>query len=128
MNEETRELLRDDILPVVLGNGFTAHQLSSRLLARYGLSCTLCGARRNLLDFLDMSADFLRLASKSGGRLVAEQLIDFAELHADRFLLLVPASDSARAFLREQAEILEARFVCVEPSKLEGEWLARIGI
>ena len=119
MNEETRELLRDDILPVILGNGIDAHRLASRLLARYGVACTLCGERRNLLDWFDLNASFFRISRKRGSRLAAEQLADLAEENRDRFLLLVPMTDADRVLIGEQAELLESRFVCVGESELE---------
>lgn len=123
MTEETKELLRQDVLPVVLGNGIAAHRLSSHLMDRYGVASVLCGVRKNLLDCFDPTSSFLHLSRKGASRLTAEQLIDFAEIHSDCLLLLVPLNDTDRAFVSEQSERLEAHFVCAEPRELCGAWL-----
>ena len=128
MNEEARELLREDILPVVLGNGIDAHRLAARLLSRYGVMCMLCGERKNLLDWLDLSTCFLRISYKRDLRLAADQLVDFAEENRERFLLLVPMDSAGHTVIGEQAERLETHFVCVEASELEDGWLNTLDI
>ena len=128
MTEETKDLLRQDILPVLLGNGMAAHRLSAQLSARYGVGSLLCGAHRGLLDLMDPTSVFFRLCYKESGRLAAEQLVDFFDAHDDLFCLLVPMTADARAFVSEQSELLETRFVCVEPNKLCGAWLDPTGI
>ena len=127
MNEEARELLRDEVLPILLGNGVAAHRFASRLSRRYGVACLLCAEHRNLLDLLDLNTGFYRL-SRQSERLCAEQLSDLSELYSDRLLLLVPMSDAEREWLCRQAELLETRFVCVEPSELEEAWLKILGV
>lgn len=128
MNEEARELLREDILPVVLGHGIEAHRFAARLLSRYGVACVLCGERKNLLDWLDLSTGFFRISYNRDLRLAAEQLVDFAEENRDRFLLLIEMKESDRNWSEEQTELIETRFVCVEPNELEGDWLNTLKI
>lgn len=128
MNEEARELLRDDILPLVLGHGVEAHRFASRMLTRYGVACMLCGERKNLLDWVDLNSSFLPLSRAQDARLAVEQLMDFAEANQDRLLLLIPMDGSDRAWIEEQAELLETRFVCVAPNELESGWLNTLKI
>ena len=128
INEEAKELLRDDIMPILLDNGLGAHRFATRIATRYGIACTLCGERRNLLDLLDLNTGFYRLSRHRGSRLAAEQLTDLAELYSDRLLLLVPIRASDCAWLAEQRAVLESRFVCVEREELEENWLRILGI
>lgn len=128
MTEETKELLRQDILPVMLGNGLSAHRLAARIFARYGVVSVLCGARRGFFDCLDPTSVFLRLSRKDSARLFAERLTDFADAHEELLCLLVPMTADASALVSEQAPLLETRFVCVTPEELCGAWLERAGI
>lgn len=121
MTEETKDLLRQGIVPILLGNHRVAHRLSARLYRTYGIPSVLCGSRRTVWDFLNPASAFRRLSREGASRLVAEQLADLAAEYEDCFLLLIPLCEEDRALIRSHAELLESRFICREPADLWNE-------
>lgn len=118
MTEEIKDLLRQGIVPVVLGNDWAAHRLSARLYRTFGLPSILCGTRRSFWDFFDPATAFRRISLTASSRLVAEELMDLAAECEDCFLLLIPMGETERCLVREQASLLETGFVCRTPEIL----------
>ncbi len=117
-NDTAKEVFRDTVVPVILGNDLRAHLLSLRLNTKRGLSSVLCGSRRNLLDILDLSCGYLSL-SKDRSRLSLEQLIDFSDRWNECILVLIPLTDADRSFLEENREALECRYLICEDEEMD---------
>ena len=118
MTEETRDLLRQGIVPVVLGNDWTAHRLSAKLYRTFGIPSILCGEKRTVLDFLDPTCAYRHVSFSSSSRLIAEELMDIASEYEDCFLLLIPSRQIERDFIWEQISLLETGFICRMPEDL----------
>jgi len=118
MTEETKDLLRQGIVPVLLGNHREAHRLSARLYRTYGVPSVLCGERRTLWDLLDPCCSFHALTREGDPRLTAEQLADLAAEYEDCFLVLVPFNDADQALIHGHGELIEPYFVCRDPEAL----------
>ena len=118
MTEETKDLLRQGIVPIVLGNNWEAHRLSARRYRTFGIPSILCGARRTAWDVFDPTCAFRRISLAASSRLIAEELMDLAVEYEDCFLLLIPMREAEQSMVREQASLLEAAFVCRSPETL----------
>ena len=119
MTEETKALLREGIVPVVLDNHREGHRLAARLYRTFGLPSLVCGARRSFWDLLDPFSAFRPLSlGEKNSRLLSEQLTDLAAEYEDCFLLLIPLHREDRDTIRESGELLESRFVCRAPEEL----------
>ena len=118
---QCKEILREDVLPVILGNSRHAHRLSLRLYLQYGLTSLLCAERKGIRDLLDPSSTFFPLISGEP-RLICEQLCDLAAREEGRLLLLIPAEEKTRARLEGSLDSLESAFVLTDPSRLD-RWL-----
>ena len=119
MTKDTaKEEFCDTVVPVILGNGLSAHLLGFRLNTKKGLSSVLCGSRRNILDLLDLGCGYLSL-SKERSRLSLEQLIDFADKWNECILVLIPLTDADRRFLEENREVLESRYLICEDKEMD---------
>lgn len=109
-----RSLVSDDfcetVVPVILSNSIQAHFRALRWQSRYGIASVLCGQRKNIFDMLSLDSGFLLLDGERG-RLAAEQLIDFAEDWRECILVLIPVTDSDRAFISQNIEVLESRYL-----------------
>lgn len=118
MTEEIRDLLRQGIVPIILGNDWAAHRLSARLYRTFGIPSVVCGTRRTVWDVFDPTCAFRRISLAASSRLITEALMDLAVKYEDCFLLLIPLREEERALLREQASVLETAFVCRMPETL----------
>ncbi|MBR2353249.1 MAG: hypothetical protein IKA76_01950 [Clostridia bacterium] len=119
--KECKQILREDILPVILGNSLTAHRLSLHLFIRYGLSSLVCAEHRGCLGALNPFAGFFPLTEGSS-RLLCEQLEALAERYEGCQLLLIPSSPSERARLEACAPSLESTYFLIDPEDLD-TWL-----
>ena len=113
---QCKELWREELQPVILGNGFAAHLLALRLRLRYGLPSLLCATHRNLADLL-FPASFIPLVDAEP-RLLCEQLTDLAKQYEDCLLFLIPSTETHHAWLAKHAALLEADYVLVTPEEL----------
>ena len=108
----------DAVVPVILSNGVSAHVLAARFQSEFGLSSVLCGERKNILDLLALNCSFLRLDA-CGGRLSLEQLIDFSDAWRECVLVLVPTNDVGRAFISQNRDTLESRFIISDNGRMD---------
>ena len=115
---EVRELLRQCVVPVILGNGAAAHLLALRLFFKYRVCSLVCGRRRSLPDLLNPVCDFFRLYRQRDGRLAAEQLADLADEYGDCLFVLIPLSGEDQAILRHHGAALESRYLVCHPKRL----------
>lgn len=112
--KECLSLVREDVLPVILGNGTPALRLFLRLRLFYGLSPLILAPRRGLAGTL-LPFAFVPLA-QGDSRLFCEQLSDFSERYEDALLLLIctdkdrfPLSDGERETLESSYVLCDAR-------------------
>ena len=110
-DEDVKELMRDEVLPVILGNGIGAHMLSLDLLVKYGISSVLCGEKRNFLNLFDLKCGFLHFINDEDGRLCVEQLTDLFDDADGRIAVLVASDERWRGLMEQNAETLESRYI-----------------
>lgn len=110
IERQTREILGESILPVLLDNTAEAHRLSSRIFRRFGIVSLICG-KPHLCDWFDVSSQTLRLPTTACERLRVEELLALGESYDDVLLLLIPCSHTARTTVARYATVLESRFI-----------------
>lgn len=115
---DTRELLRQCVVPVILDHGFAAHLLALRLFLKYRVTSLVCGRRKSPMDLLDPVCGFFRLYRQEDGRLAAEQLADLADAYGDCLFVLIPLSGEDRSILRHYGADLESRYLVCTPKRL----------
>ena len=118
---QCRRLLREDILPVILGNSLAAHRLAFRLSLRYGLSPILFAPHRRALDLLDPFGRVLPSETEDA-RLACEQLCDLAERYEGVTLYLIPATPREQTWLGAHTEALEGAFRLTDPQELSRQF------
>ena len=117
-HSEAKELLRQCVVPVILGNGIAAHLLASRLFLKYRVPSLVCGQRRNVTNLMNPFCDFFRLYRQKDGRLAAEQLTDLADAYGDCLFVLIPLSEADQVMLRHHRNFLESRYLICSPKRL----------
>ena len=116
-DKERRLLLGSSILPVIVGNGISAHCLLIRLRLKYGMSPIVCGRRKCPLNFLETRCGFLQLHSIKDHRLTAEQLSDLSELCDDMTPVLIPSSGYGSSTVESCLSQLESRYIVLRSGK-----------
>ena len=99
--------------PVILGNGIAAHLYALRLHMEYGVYPVLCGARKGLLDAVNLKCGFLQLSHKVDPRLNVEKLTDLACELDETSLILIPTSKADESFMSENASELSGRYFLI---------------
>ena len=117
---EIRELMREQLIPILPDQSVRAHLLACRLFLKYGVISFLCGNRQTIPTRLDPFCRFLRL-DREDERLCAEQLADLTEKHDDRLFLLFALSEKDRAFASAYAPLLESRLILADPRSFPAE-------
>ena len=107
--------LEESILPVLCDNTRLSHRVSKRIFDRHGTVSFIFGQKR-FLDMLDISSQTLKFPTTNETRLLAEELVAFAEKYPDMLCVLIPCSKDAEAFIREFEQILESRYIIASPS------------
>lgn len=113
-----RDAFCEAVVPVILSNSMEAHFLASRFQSEFGLASVLCGEKRNILDLFAFNSSFLRL-SLDDSRLTLEQLIDFSDTWRECILVLVPVTNVSKAFVSQNREALESRFLISENGRMD---------
>ena len=117
---QCKQLLREDILPVILGNSISAHRLSISIHAKYGLCSLLCAPRSRFLDLINPFAFFLPLMTDTHPRLIREQLSDLSMRYENTLLLLIPSTQEELSRLGKETDALEENFLLVRsPDRLK---------
>lgn len=122
---EDKELFKQTVIPVILGNGIRAHRLSLRFFFRYGVRSVICGKRKGLLDILDPVCDFLKLYSDDS-RLMCEQLSDISE-DGEFIMPLISVTDRLCSFVNENEELLESRFIICRKGDIDRHLFSSLG-
>ena len=117
---ERRELLRERVVPLLLGISPRAHLLAIRLFLDCGVISFLCDERKRPLTEWNPTCRFLPW-NRSEPRLAAEQLADFAESYSDCLFLVIPLRHEDQAFVAEYAPLLESRMIVANPKTLFSE-------
>ena len=104
------ELVSRLVIPVVIGNGASAHRLALRLCLKYGVRSTLCGLERSIWDLFNPFSEFLRVPAGDGD-LLAKALKDYSAAMEDYILILLPADERGRLFLEEYRDSLESFYI-----------------
>ncbi len=110
-------MLREEILPVILGDGKRARRLSLTLRLRYGLTALHCSPRQTLWDRLTPFSFYYPLI-KSDSELLSQQLIHLSLRYEGCLLLLIPATDEELQRLLPIRSSLEAEYILATPDTL----------
>lgn len=108
---ETKELLGENYIAVILGNGISAHLSALRLYNRYRVVSVLCGRGEGPLNLLNFVCGFLQLDFRKNSRLSVEKLLDLAEYHSDCATVLFPVSKESELFISENIDALECKYI-----------------
>ena len=117
MTDSSIEMLRQSVIPMLLGSTPTAFALSLKIYRKCGVRSYLCSAGTGVLALLCPTLEHLPLFSKYDFDIQLKSLEYVAD--AQEFLpVLVPCNEYFRRVIQENREYLEKRFILTTPEKI----------
>lgn len=110
MRAESKKMLKDSVIPVILGDNAGAHLLALKIFLSCGVVSYVCSAKRSALSFIDPFAKHFPLFCESGSAAALESLTYIAS-NPDYLPILIPCTKEFSALVSENSELLESRFI-----------------
>ena len=117
MTKEAKNMLREAIIPVLLGDCARAHLLALRIYFDCGVVSYVCDTGKSLFSLIDPASRFFPLFSSQSSDVVLDSLA-YAAKEAEYLPVLVPCSDKYAELVKENREFLESRFIISDSSSL----------
>lgn len=117
MEEITKNTVRGDMIPVLLGLSSKALEKARELAQRCDSVSHIFCSRVPLLFRFSIYMRFHRINRTHKERLMLQALLDFSDQMKDRdtILYLVPCTREYTAMVQRNRALLESRFVIAEP-------------
>lgn len=117
MTDSSKEMLRQSIIPILLGHSPTAFALSLKIYKKCRIRSYLCCAGTGVLALLCPTLEHFPLYSKDDFDVQLHSLEYIAD--AQEFLpVLIPCNEYFRRAVQERREYLERRFILTTPEKI----------
>ena len=110
MTEFQKTMQREALLPILLGDSFAAHKVAVKLYLRVGVKSYVCDSRRGFWSFIDPASSFFDLISVKEG-IAVRSALDAISKNKDYLPVLVPCNAHFEAFVKENIDFLEPRFI-----------------
>ena len=117
MEEITKNVMRGDMIPVLLGLSAGALEKAKELAQRCDSVSHIFCARVPLLFRFSIYIKFHRVSRTRKERLMLQALLDFSDQLRDRdtILYLVPCTKEYAVMVQRNYTLLESRFIIAEP-------------
>ncbi|MBQ7384858.1 MAG: hypothetical protein IJV72_08735 [Clostridia bacterium] len=110
MYYDSKDMLRQTVIPVLLGDCARAHLFSLKIYFRCGIVSYMCDDKRRAADFINPTTKFFPLYSKKDTRVICD-ILDYLASVKDYLPIIIPCNEYYREFVRENREFLESRFI-----------------
>ena len=117
MTEEAKNLLRESLIPVLLGDNLKTHLLAMRIYLTCGVVSYICDTKKSLFNALDPFSRYFPLFS-SNIDAVALKSLAYAASNTDYLPLLIVCDDKLLPFINDNREFIESRFIISNRSSL----------
>ena len=117
MRDDQKWMLKDALLPILLGDSLSAHLLSLKIYARCGVQSYVCDDKRGVLSFIDPTSKFFDLISAKEGSAVMAALSQIAA-NSDYLPVIIPTSERFERLVEEYRETLESLFIITSKEKV----------
>ena len=107
---DSKNMLRQTVIPVLLGDCARSHLFALRIYLRCGIVSYICDDRRRAADLINPTTKFFSLGSKKDARVICD-ILDYLASSKDYLPIIIPCNEYYRAFISENREFLEARFI-----------------
>lgn len=117
MTDTSRQMLKESIIPILLGSGRTAYSLASKIFWRYGIRSYICSYGKGFRSLFSPAHEHFPLYSKDDFDVQLKSVEYIAD--SQEFLpILVPCDDHFLRQTEARREYLESRFIVATPEAL----------
>ena len=117
MTEEAKNLLRESLIPVLLGDNLKTPLLAMRIYLTCGVVSYICDTKKSLFNALDpFSRSFPLFSSNIDA--VALKSLAYAASNTDYLPMLIICDDKLLPFINDNREFIESRFIISNRSSL----------
>ena len=117
MTADAKNMLRESLIPVLVGDCPRAHLLAARIYFRTGIVSYVCDEKRSPLSFIDPFSKYFPLFSRSHGGVALDSL-KYAASCPDYLPLLVICDNALSDFVEKYRDALEASFIIADRKTL----------
>ena len=110
MGYNKNDMLRESVIPVLLGDSAAAHLLAFRIYLRFGITSYICDSKRGLLGYIDPFSKFFSVGDPAEPRAVLDAL-DYLSAGKDYLPIILPCCDRFSELTEKNRDFLEARFI-----------------
>ena len=110
MDYNRNDMLRESIIPVLLGDCPAAHLMAARIYLRFGIVSYVCGEKPRFADRIDPFSKFFALGSAAEPRVVLDSL-DYLASNKDYLPILSPTDEFFCEFVKQNKDFLETGFI-----------------
>lgn len=110
MDYNKKDMLRESIIPVLIGDCPAAHLMAARIYWKFGIISYVCGEKPRLCDRIDPFSKFFALGSAAEPRVMLDSL-DYLAASKDYLPILLPFGDLFCDLVEQNRDFLEARFI-----------------
>ena len=108
---ENESFIRDNFLPIFLGNTRSARRLARELYKKYGVVAYICDKRAPLFSELILEYTFFRVSGAALGELLSDELLYLTSLDPACVYTAMAFTDEYAHFLDEYADKLEGSMI-----------------
>lgn len=113
MDYNKNDMLRESVIPALLGNSAAARFMAFRIYLRYGIISYICADRPRLFDRIDPFSKFFPLHSASEEGVMLE-VLDYLARDREYLPVIIPCGEYFENFVEKNREFLEARFIIAD--------------
>ena len=117
MTEEAKNMLRESIIPVLLGDNARSHLLALKIYMSCGVVSYICDAKKSPFNAIDPFSRYFPLFSREIDA-VALKSLSYAASNTEYLPLLIVCDDRLLPFVSNNREYLESRFIISDRSSL----------
>ena len=117
MTENSKYMLKDSVIPMLLGDSFAAQFLALRLYLRCGVVSYICDTKKSLFSLINPAVRYFPLFCSQNCNNALNSL-SYAAANSDYLPILVPCSHLYADFVENNREFLESRFIISDRSSV----------
>lgn len=120
ISKTAEEALDSFVVPIMLGDGFSARMAAARLYFKFGVQSVICDEKQSRWRFLIGFGGFYKIIKSSEKRLIVEELYHIADASGGGSLFLTPCGSefSRVVYDPDVIDSLELRFTVAKVGDL----------
>lgn len=118
MRKEERNMLREAVIPMLLGDNATSGLLALRIYFRCGVRSYVCDSKRSIFSLLNPAVSFYPLYSgKNDGEATFEAL-SYVASNLDYLPIIIATDNGYAGLIEKHREFFETRFILTDSENL----------